>query len=62
MGWFNKDGNKEGTWLEGRESKEHQHKDGTKGTDVEVFRNTYKDGEVVSSEKAVDWGKLHETK
>lgn len=48
------DGNKQGTWLEGRESPEHTHNDGTRGTDVEAYRNTYSDGELVSSEKATD--------
>jgi len=51
---------KEGTWLEGKASKEHTHKDGSRGRDVEAFRNTYSGGEVVHSEKASDWGKDHE--
>ena len=59
MGWFNEEGKKEGTWLEGEESSPHTHKDGSYGTDVEAYRNTYKDGERVSHEKATDWGKIH---
>jgi hypothetical protein len=37
----------------------HTHKSGEKGTDTEAYRNTYKDGEKVHSEKAKDWGKVH---
>lgn len=51
---------KQGTWLEGEESRSHTHNDGTHGTDIEAFRNTYKDGKVVDREKASDWGKIHE--
>jgi hypothetical protein len=59
MGWLNEDGKKEGTWLEGEESPSHPHKDGTFGTDIDAYRNTYKDGERVSHKKAKDWGKQH---
>lgn len=50
---------KQGTWLEGEESKEHTHKSGTFGTDVEAYRNTYKDGKIVHREKDKDWEKDH---
>jgi hypothetical protein len=59
MGWLNSKGEKEGRWLEGRQSEKHEHKDGTKGRDVEAFRNTYHEGKQVHSEKATDWGKVH---
>jgi len=60
MGWLNIFGRKEGEWLEGEESRSHQHRDGSRGKDIEAFRNTYDDGERVSREKADDWGKEHE--
>lgn len=60
MGWFSDKG-KEGTFLEGRASSEHRHKDGSWGRDIEAYRNTYKEGKEVSSEKAPDWGKDHES-
>ncbi len=53
------DKGKQGTWLEGEESKDHTHRDGTRGKDVEAYRNTYKDDKVVHREKATDWGKIH---
>ncbi|MCG3198804.1 MAG: hypothetical protein GHCLOJNM_03311 [bacterium] len=66
MGWFSfkTDGGvaKEDRWLEGKESQAHTHNDGTHGTDVEAFRNTYAKGERVHSEKAKDYGKIHTRK
>jgi hypothetical protein len=59
MGSLNNKGEKEGRWLEGRQSEEHVHKDGSKGRDVEAFHNTYREGKQVHSEKARDWGKVH---
>lgn len=50
---------KQGTFLEGRESVSHVHSDGSRGRDIEVFRNTYQNNQVVHSEKAKDWGKTH---
>lgn len=58
---FNADGNKEGTFLEGRESSVHTHNDGSRGTDVEAYRVTYNEGKAVRSEKATDYGKIHKT-
>jgi len=60
MGWFNSDGNKDGSWLEGERSHEHTHRDGTRGHDVEAYRNTYSDDHMVSRDKATDYGKIHE--
>lgn len=60
MGWF-RDKGKEGIFLEGKSSREHTHRDGSHGRDVEAYRNTYNEGEQVHSEKADDWGKDHES-
>lgn len=48
MGWFNKGGGKEGTFIEGRESKTHTHKDGSKGTDTYAAEVVYRDNSVVN--------------
>ncbi|MDD4762195.1 MAG: hypothetical protein PHZ25_04210 [Candidatus Pacebacteria bacterium] len=50
---------KQGTFLEGEESKSHTHSDGSRGTDVEAYRNTYRNNDVVHRERASDWGKEH---
>lgn len=56
MGFFSwLTGEKEGTFIEGRQGKEHQHKDGTTGKDTYAAKVTYKGGEKVS-EKNADWG------
>lgn len=55
MGFFNwLTGQKDGAFIEGRESKEHVHKDGTKGKDTYAAKVTYKGGEKVS-EKNAGW-------
>lgn len=61
--FYSDEKNREGTWLEGKESRPHDHKDGSYGTDIEAYRNTYKkDVGKVASEKAKDWGKEHTIK
>lgn len=59
MGWFSKEGKKQGTFVEGEKSKSHTHRSGKKGSDVEAYKKTYKDDEVVSKEKSPEWGKIH---
>lgn len=59
MGWLS-DKEKEGEWIEGRESKSHRHEDGSWGRDIYAARVTYRGGEKVR-EKAdyKNWGKEH---
>jgi len=59
MGWFSDKG-KEGTWIEGKVSKEHTHKDGSSGRDVYASKSTYREGNKVS-EKNAGWGHTHES-
>ena len=61
MGRLDDKGRKQGKWLEGELSKEHKHKDGSRGKDGEAYIHTYKDDKVVRSEKAKKWkeGKIH---
>lgn len=62
MGWFDKTtGSKEGTFIEGRQGKEHTHNDGTTGKDSYAAKVTYKDGEKVS-EKNAGWGHTKSSK
>jgi len=59
VGHINEKGEFEGTRLVGKESKDHIHSDGEKGTDIYVQREVVKDGRVVHKEVAKDWGKVH---
>jgi hypothetical protein len=47
------DKGKEGTWIEGRESKEHEHSDGTRGRDVEAHKVVYKERKFIAKKKKV---------
>ncbi len=61
MGKLDDKGQKQGVFVEGRESEPHTHKDGTTGTDVQAHKVTYQDDKPVASEKLPDsqWGKIH---
>lgn len=60
MGWFDwLTGEKHGTFIEGRGSREHTHKDGTTGKDIYAAKVTYDHGEKVS-EKDAGFGHISE--
>ena len=55
-------GRKQGSFLEGRESPEHTHSSGERGTDITAARVNYIDDKPVDSRPATDWGKEHRDK
>ncbi len=57
MGWFSKKGKKEGVFIEGRKSRTHTHKNGTRGKDIYAAKVTYKGGKKMS-EKSAGWGHI----
>lgn len=61
MGWFNKGGNKEGVFLEGKTEKIHPQKSegGKAGRSVYAAIVSYKDGKQVGEVKANPWGRKH---
>ena len=62
MGLFDwKTGKKDGVFIEGRQSKTHTHRDGTKGKDTYAAKVTYKDG-VKVSEKNAGWSHIKSKK
>ncbi len=62
MGWFDKiSGEKEGSFIEGRQGKEHTHRDGTTGKDTYAAKVTYKSGKKVD-EKNAGWGHVKNKK
>jgi len=52
MGFFNSGGNKQGTFIEGRESKPHTHSSGKSGTDTYAAKVSYDNGKAVSEKNA----------
>ena len=67
MGWLSdiagavglSSGTKQGTFIEGRASKEHTHNDGSSGRDIYAAKVSYKDGEKVA-EKDAKFGHISE--
>jgi hypothetical protein len=62
LGKINSQGQKEGTFVEGRESPVHTHRSGETGTDITAHTNEYVEGEQVSSKPNPGYGKIHTTK